>query len=188
MQENGIMEWINGNLGSKLTMLYPCSVLVGENAKTDYLGIAYAGQGQNQDTGCKVYHLAKNTSSNVISKGISKNGGISNYRGLVKIKRGATNSKASVRCDGLMLDNLSRSGTIPSMEVDENDVKVSHEAVVGKIGEEQLFYLMSRGVSEDEATRMIVAGFIEPIVKELPLEYAVELNKLIQLEIENSVA
>jgi len=188
VQENGIMEWINGNLGSKLTMLYPCSVLVGENAKTDYLGIAYAGQGQNQDTGCKVYHLAKNTSSNVISKGISKNGGISNYRGLVKIKRGATNSKASVRCDGLMLDNLSRSGTIPSMEVDENDVKVSHEAVVGKIGEEQLFYLMSRGVSEDEATRMIVAGFIEPIVKELPLEYAVELNKLIQLEIENSVA
>src|SRR3989338_7389626 len=188
VQENGIMEWINGNLGSKLTMLYPCSVLVGENAKTDYLGIAYAGQGQNQDTGCKVYHLAKNTSSNVISKGISKNGGISNYRGLVKIKRGAINSKASVRCDGLMLDNLSRSGTIPSMEVDENDVKVSHEAVVGKIGEEQLFYLMSRGVSEDEATRMIVAGFIEPIVKELPLEYAVELNKLIQLEIENSVA
>src|SRR3989344_2017116 len=188
VQENGIMEWINGNLGSKLTMLYPCSVLVGENAKTDYLGIAYAGQGQNQDTGCKVYHLAKNTSSNVISKGISKNGGISNYRGLVKIKRGATNSKASVRCDGLMLDNLSRSGTIPSMEVDENDVKVSHEAVVGKIGEEQLFYLMSRGVSEDEATSIIVAGFIEPIVKELPLEYAVELNKLIQLEIENSVA
>jgi len=188
VQENGIMEWINGNLGSKLTMLYPCSVLVGENAKTDYLGIAYAGQGQNQDTGCKVYHLAKNTSSNVISKGISKNGGVSNYRGLVKIKRGAINSKASVRCDGLMLDNLSRSGTIPSMEVDENDVKVSHEAAVGKIGEEQLFYLMSRGVSEDEATSMIVAGFIEPIVKELPLEYAVELNKLIQLEIENSVA
>lgn len=188
VQENGILEWVNGNLGSKLTMLYPCSVLVGENAKTDYLGIAYAGQGQNQDTGCKVYHLAKNTSSNVISKGISKNGGISSYRGLVKIKRGAINSKASVRCDGLMLDNLSRSGTIPSMEVDENDVKVSHEAAVGKIGEEQLFYLMSRGVSEDEATQMIVAGFIEPIVKELPLEYAVELNKLIQLEIENSVA
>ncbi|MBI3623488.1 Fe-S cluster assembly protein SufB [Candidatus Pacearchaeota archaeon] len=173
---------------SKLTMLYPCSVLVGDNAKTDYLGIAYAGQGQNQDTGCKVYHIGKNTSSNVISKGISKNGGISNYRGLVNIKRGAINSKASVRCDGLMLDNISRSGTIPSMEVDENDVKVSHEAAVGKIGEEQLFYLMSRGVSEDEATQMIVAGFIEPIVKELPLEYAVELNKLIQLEIENSVA
>ena len=188
VHEKAILEWVNGNLGSRCTMLYPCSVLLGEGASTDYLGIAYAGKGQHQDTGCKVYHYAPNTSSNVISKGISLGGGISNYRGLVKIKRGAFNSKASVRCDGLMLDNESRSGTIPSMEVDENDVKVSHEAAVGKIGEEQLFYLMSRGISENEATKMIVSGFIEPIVKELPLEYAVELNKLIELEIENSVA
>lgn len=186
--EKAILEWVNGNLGSKITMLYPCSMLLGEGASTDYLGIAYAGKGQHQDTGCKVYHYAPNTSSNVISKGISLGGGISNYRGLVKIKKGAFNSKASVRCDGLMLDNESRSGTIPSMEVDENDVKVAHEAAVGKIGEEQLFYLMSRGISEDEAIKMIVSGFIEPITKNLPLEYAVELNKLIELEIENSVA
>lgn len=188
VHENGILEWVNGNLGSKISMLYPCSVLIGENSSTDYTGVAYAGKGQNQDTGCKVYHLAKNTSSNIVSKGISIGGGISNYRGLVKIKKGAINSKSSVRCDGLMLDNDSRSGTIPSMEVSENDVKVSHEAVVGKIGEEQLFYLMSRGISEEDAMKMIVSGFIEPIVKELPLEYAVELNKLIELEIENSVA
>jgi len=161
--------------------------LVGENSKTDYLGIAFAGKGQNQDTGCKVYHIGKNTSSNVVSKSISKDGGISNYRGYVKIVKGAKNSKASVRCDGLMLDNSSRSGTIPSMEVDEDDVVVAHEATVGKIGEEQLFYLRSRGISEDEATKMIVSGFIEPIVKALPMEYALELNRLIELEIENSV-
>ncbi len=185
--ENAIMEWVNGNLGSRVTMLYPCSVLVGENSKTDYLGIAYAGKGQYQDTGCKVYHLAPHTSSNIISKGICLGGGVSSYRGLIVMKRGAIDSKASVKCDGLMLDNESRAMTFPSMEVDENDVKVAHEAAVGKIGEEQLFYLMSRGISEDEATKMIVAGFIEPVVKELPLEYAVELNRLIELEIENSV-
>jgi len=185
--ENAIMEWVNGNLGSRVTMLYPCSVLVGENSKTDYLGIAYAGKGQYQDTGCKVYHLAPHTSSNIISKGICLGGGVSSYRGLIVMKRGAIDSKASVKCDGLMLDNESRAMTFPSMEVDENDVKVAHEAAVGKIGEEQLFYLMSRGISEDEATKMIVAGFIEPVVKELPLEYAAELNRLIELEIENSV-
>src|SRR3989344_570830 len=185
--ENGILEWVNGNMGSKVTMLYPCSVLVGENAKTNYIGIAFAGKGQYQDTGCKVYHNAKNTSSNVVSKGISLDGGISSYRGLVKIRQGSVNSKSSVRCDGLMLDSESKSMTDPSMDVGESDVKVSHEAVVGRIGEEQLFYLMSRGLSEDEATKMIVAGFIEPVIKELPLEYAVELNRLIELEIENSV-
>jgi Fe-S cluster assembly protein SufB len=187
VHENGIMEWVNGNMGSKMTMLYPCSVLIGENARTDYVGIAYAGKGQNQDTGCKVYHLAPNTKCNVISKSICKDGGITSYRGLVEIKKGCTNSKASVRCDGLMLDNLSKAKTFPSMEVSENDVEVSHEAAVGKIGEDQLFYLMSRGLSEEEATKMIVAGFIEPVIKELPLEYAAELNKLIELEIENSV-
>lgn len=185
--ENAIIEWVNGNLGSKITMLYPCSVLVGENSKTDYLGIAYAGKDQYQDTGCKVYHIGKNTSSSILSKGISKNGGVSSYRGLVKISKGAKNSKSSVCCDGLMLDNLSKTMTNPSMDVSEDEINVSHEATIGKVGEEQLFYLMSRGLSEQEATKLIVSGFIEPIIKELPLEYAVELNKLIELEIENSV-
>lgn len=187
VHENAIMEWVNGNMGSKLTMLYPCSVLIGENSKTDYLGIAFAGAGQYQDTGCKVHHLAKNTSSNIISKSISKDSGVSSYRGLVTIKQGCKGSKTSVVCDGLMLDNKSKAITFPSMVVSESDVKVAHEAAVGKVGEEQLFYLMSRGLSEEEATKMIVSGFIEPIIKELPLEYALELNRLIELEIENSV-
>lgn len=187
VHENGVMEWVNGNTGSKVTMLYPCSVLIGKNAKTDYIGIAFASHGQYQDTGCKVYHLAPNTSSHVISKGISKDGGITSYRGLVDIKKGAIDSKSSVRCDGLMLDDKSKATTLPSMVVSESQVNVAHEAFVGKIGEEQLFYLMSRGLSEEEATKMIVAGFIEPLIKELPLEYAVELNRLIELEIENSV-
>ncbi|PIO08248.1 Fe-S cluster assembly protein SufB [Candidatus Pacearchaeota archaeon CG10_big_fil_rev_8_21_14_0_10_34_12] len=187
VHENAIMEWVNGNLGSKVTMLYPCSVLIGKNSKTDYVGIAYAGEGQYQDTGCKVYHLNSGTTSNVLSKGISKGGGISSYRGLVVIKKGAKNSTTSVRCDGLMLDNESKALTFPSMEVSESDVKVAHEATVGKIGEEQLFYLMSRGLSEEEAMKLIVSGFIEPLIKELPLEYAVELNRLIEMEIENSV-
>jgi len=185
--ENGVMEWVNGNTGSKVTMLYPSSVLVGKNSSTDYIGIAYAANGQYQDTGCKVYHMAENTTSHVISKSISMDGGITSYRGLVKIKKGCKNSKSSVRCDGLMLDDRSKAMTLPSMEVEESDVEVSHEAAVGKIGEEQLFYLMSRGLSEKEATKMIVSGFIEPLIKELPLEYAVELNRLIELEIENSV-
>lgn len=187
VHENAKIEWINGNMGSKLTMLYPCSILIGKNSKSDYLGIAYAGKDQHQDTGCKVYHLAPNTSSVILSKGISIDGGISSYRGFVKINKEAKNSKTNVKCDGLMLDNNSTSITYPSMVVSENDVEVAHEATVGKIGEEQLFYLMSRGLSEDEAINAIVSGFIEPIIKELPLEYALELNKLIELEIENSV-
>ena len=185
--ENAVMEWVNGNSGSRCTMLYPSSVLIGKNSKTDYIGIAYAARGQHQDTGCKAYHLAENTTSHIISKSISMDGGITSYRGLVKIKKGCKNSKSSVRCDGLMLDDRSIAKTFPSMEVEENDVEVSHEAAVGKIGEEQLFYLMSRGLSEKEATKMIVSGFIEPLIKELPLEYAVELNRLIEMEIENSV-
>ncbi len=185
--ENGLMEWVNGNTGSKVTMLYPSSVLLEPGAKTDYIGIAYANAGQHQDTGCKAYHLAPNTSSHIVSKSICMNGGITAYRGLVKIKQGCKGCKSSVRCDGLMLDNKSKATTFPSMEVDEHDVSVAHEAVVGKIGEEQLFYLMSRGLSEQEATKMIVSGFIEPLIRELPLEYAVELNRLIELEIENSV-
>ena len=185
--ENAMMEWVNGNMGSKITMLYPCSILLEKNAKTDYIGIAFASQGQIQDTGCKIYHLAPETSSKIISKGISKNSGTTMYRGLVSIKKGAINSKSFVRCDGLMLDDKSHSMTLPSMEVSESKVDASHEAAVGKIGEEQLFYLMSRGLSEEEATKMIVLGFIEPLIKELPLEYAVELNRLIEMEIENSV-
>lgn len=188
VNENGVLEWVNGNLGSKVTMLYPCSVLVGKNARTEYLGIAYAGAGQYQDTGCKVIHMAENTSSMIISKGISNSSGISSYRGLIKINKNAKNSTASVKCDGLMLDNESKALTAPAMEVSENDVKVAHEAAIGRIGDDQLFYLMSRGLSEDEATMMIVSGFIEPVIKELPLEYAAELNKLIQLEIKNSVS
>jgi len=187
VHEDAVMEWVNGNLGSKVTMLYPCSMLIGKNAKTDYIGIAYAGEGQYQDTGCKVYHLAENTSSSVLSKGISIDGGISSYRGLVNIKEGAKGSKSNVRCDGLMLDNKSKALTFPAMDVHENDVKVAHEATVGKIEQDQLFYLMSRGLDENEAIKLIVSGFIEPLIKELPLEYAVELNRLIELEIENSV-
>ena len=187
VHENSLMEWINGNLGSKITMLYPCSILLGENAKTDYIGVAYAGEGQYQDTGCKVIHLAPNTRSTIISKGISMNGGVSSYRGLVSIKKGCINSKTNVRCDGLMLDNKSKALTCPSMDVSENDVEVAHEATIGKIGEDKLFYLMSRGLTEDDSIKMIVAGFIEPVIKQLPLEYAAELNKLIELEIDNSV-
>tara|TARA_Y100000310_G_scaffold328062_1_gene395490 strand:- start:30689 stop:32119 length:1431 start_codon:yes stop_codon:yes gene_type:complete len=187
VHKDAVMEWVNGNMGSKLTLLYPCSVLIGENAKTDYIGIAYAGEGQYQDTGCKVYHLAPNTSSSILSKGISMYGGVSSYRGLINIKEGAINSKSNVRCDGLMLDNKSKALTFPAMDIHENDVKVAHEAAVGKVEEDQLFYLMSRGLNEDEAIKLIVSGFIEPLIKELPMEYAVELNRLIELEIENSV-
>jgi len=187
VSDGGTIEWVNGNLGSKITMLYPCSVLKGKNSRSEYLGIAYAGKDQYQDTGCKVYHIGENTSSIVLSKGISKNGGISSYRGLVKISKSAKNSQTHVGCDGLMLDNESKALTFPSMDVHEHEIKASHEAAVGKVGEDQLFYLMSRGLSEEEATKMIVSGFIEPVLKELPLEYAVELNRLIELEIENSV-
>ena len=181
---NAYMEWVNGNLGSNATMLYPCSVLLEEGARTDYLGVAFAGKGQNQDTGCKVYHLAKNTSSTIKAKSISKDGGITTYRGLLMVAKGATGSKAKVVCDALMLDNISKSDTVPTTQIHENRVDIGHEATVGKVDPEQIFYLMSRGISEEQATQMVVAGFIEPIVKELPLEYAVELNRLIQLEME----
>jgi len=187
VEEDGILEWVNGNLGSKVTMLYPSSVLVGNNSKTDYIGIAYAGKGQYQDTGCKVYHLGKNTSSNILSKSISLEGGTASYRGLVNVKPNAKNSISHVRCDGLMLDDQSKSFTDPAMKIEENDVSVSHEASVGKISEDQLFYLMSRGLSKEEATKMIINGFIEPLINELPMEYAVELNRLIEMEIENSI-
>ena len=185
--ENATMEWIDGNLGSKLTMKYPAVYLLGEGAHGEILSIAWSGKGQHQDAGAKVVHGAPHTTSQIISKSISKDGGRSSYRGLLKIADGAVGSKSNVVCDALILDEHSRSDTYPYIEIDEQDVSVGHEASVSKIGEEQLFYLMSRGLSEQEAATMIVSGFIEPLVKELPMEYAVEMNRLIQLQMEGSV-
>ena len=185
--EDGVMEWVNGNLGSCVTMLYPCSVLIGDRSKQDFIGIAFAGKDQNQDTGNKVIHIGKNTSSTITSKSISKDGGITSYRGLLSVKKGATGALSSVECDALMMDSKSKSNTFPFMDIKENSVDIAHEAKVGRISQEQIFYLMSRGLSEEQATQLIVSGFIEPIVKELPLEYAVELNRLIQLEMEGSL-
>ncbi|MBS3059905.1 MAG: Fe-S cluster assembly protein SufB [DPANN group archaeon] len=187
VEENGIIEWVNGNLGSGVTMLYPASILKGDRSKSYFIGIAFAGKNQNQDTGAKIIHIGKNTSSTTVSKSISKDGGISSYRGLLSVKPSAKNAKASVNCDALMMDNISKSNTYPSMDIKTNTASVAHEATVGKISEEQIFYLMSRGLSEQDATQMIVSGFIEPIAKELPLEYAIEFNRLIQLEMENSI-
>ena len=187
VQKNGLIEWLNGNMGSNCTMLYPCSVLVGEGARSDSLGIAFAGAGQNQDTGSKVIHAAPNTFSTIKAKSISKGGGISSYRGLVRINKNAKNTKCSVNCDALLIDDKSVSNTYPFMKIDTNKVDIAHEASVGKIGEEEIFYLMSRGLSQEQAMQMVVSGFIEPVVKQLPLEYAVELNKLIELEMEGSV-
>jgi Fe-S cluster assembly protein SufB len=181
------VEWVDGNLGSKLTMKYPAIYLVGEGARGEVLSVAMAGKGQHQDAGAKVIHAAPRTTSTITSKSISKNGGRSSYRGLVKVHRGAVGSKVSVKCDALLLDKDSRSDTYPTMEVDEQQVGIQHEATVSKVGDEMLFYLRSRGLSEAEATLLIVNGFIEPFTKELPMEYAVELNRLIQLEMEGSV-
>jgi Fe-S cluster assembly protein SufB len=185
--EDAVMEWVDGNLGSRLTMKYPAVHMVGKGARGEILSIAFAGKGQHQDTGGKVVHSAPYTSSRIISKSISKNGGRASYRGLLKVDDGAYGSRSNVVCDALILDPQSRSDTYPYIEIDEDDVKIGHEASVSKIGEEQLFYLMSRGLSEAEASTLIVSGFIEPLVKELPMEYAVEMNKLIQLQMEGSV-
>ena len=185
--EDGVIEWINGNMGSKATMLYPCSILIGDNSKSDYIGIAFAGKGQDQDTGAKTIHIGKNTSSTIKAKSISKDGGISSYRGLLSVRKGAKYAKSSVICDALMMDNISKSNTYPFMDIKESSTNIAHEATVGKISQEQIFYLMSRGLTEEDATQMIVSGFIEPIVKALPLEYAVELNRLIELEMEGSI-
>ena len=185
--EDATMEWVDGNLGSKLTMKYPSVYMVEEGAHGEILSIAFSGANQHQDAGGKVVHLAPNTTSRIISKSISKNGGRSSYRGLLKVAKNATGCKSHVVCDALMLDSDSRSDTYPVIEVDAADVTVEHEARVSKIGEEQLFYLMSRGLSEEEASAMIVNGFIEPLVKELPMEYAVEMNRLIQLQMEGSI-
>jgi len=185
--EDAVVEWVDGNIGSKLTMKYPAIILRGERAHGEVLSIAFAGPGQHQDAGAKITHLAPHTTSQITSKSISKDGGRAGYRGLLEVARGATGSKSKVVCDALILDEDSRSDTYPYIKVDENDVDLGHEATVSKIGEEQLFYLMSRGLSEAEASAMIVSGFVEPITKELPLEYAVEMNRLIQLQMEGSV-
>ena len=185
--EDATMEWLDGNLGSKLTMKYPSCFLVGEGAHGSILSIAYSGDGQHQDTGGKVVHAAPNTSSRIISKSISKGTGRSTYRGLCKVYEGSSNSRSNVECDALLLNPTSRTDTYPYIEIEEKQANVGHEATVSKVGEEQLFYLMSRGMSEEEAMALIVRGFIEPIAKLLPLEYAVELNRLIELEMEGSV-
>jgi Fe-S cluster assembly protein SufB len=185
--ENATMEWVDGNLGSKLTMKYPSIWLMGEGAHGEVLSIAFAGEGQHQDAGGKCVHVAPKTSSVITSKSISKDGGRASYRGLLEVAKGAHGSRSKVVCDALILDEDSRTDTYPYIRIDENNVDIGHEATVSKIGEEQLFYLMSRGLSEPEAAAMIVSGFVEPITKELPLEYAVEMNRLIQLQMEGSV-
>jgi len=184
---DAMMEWIDGNLGSHLTMKYPAVYMMEPGARGEILSIAFASAGQHQDAGAKLVHAAPHTSGRIVSKSISKNGGRASYRGLVKVEPGARKSKSSVVCDALILDDKSRSDTYPYIEIEEQDVSVGHEASVSKIGEEQLFYLMSRGLSEAEASTMIVGGFIEPLVKELPMEYAVEMNRLIELQMEGSV-
>jgi Fe-S cluster assembly protein SufB len=185
--EDATMEWVDGNLGSKLTMKYPAIWLMGERAHGEVLSIAFAGSGQHQDAGGKAVHVAPNTTSVITSKSISKNGGRAGYRGLLEVNKAAAGSKSKVVCDALILDEESRSDTYPYIKIDADDVDIGHEATVSKIGEEQLFYLMSRGLTEAEASAMIVSGFVEPITKELPLEYAVEMNRLIQLQMEGSV-
>lgn len=185
--EDATMEWVDGNLGSKVTMKYPAVYMMGKGAHGEILSIAFAGKGQQLDAGAKVVHGAPYTTSRIISKSISKDGGQSSYRGLLKVVDGAIGSKSNVVCDALILDELSRSDTYPYIEVEEKKVSIGHEATVSKINDEQLLYLMSRGISEQEASSMIVAGFIEPLVKELPMEYALEMNRLIQLQMEGSV-
>ncbi len=187
VHEGATMEWVDANLGSKLTMKYPSCYLIGKGARGEILSMSFAGPGQHQDTGGKAIHVAPNTSSKITSKSISKGGGRASYRGLLKVHKGAHNSKSNVVCDALLLDPQSRTDTYPYIEIDEEDVTIGHEASVSKVGEEQLFYLMSRGLSEDEAATMVVSGFIEPLVKELPMEYAIEMNRLIQLQMEGSI-
>jgi Fe-S cluster assembly protein SufB len=185
--EDATMEWVDGNIGSKLTMKYPAIYLMGKGAHGEVLSVAYANDGQHQDAGAKAVHVAPYTSSIITSKSISKGTGRTSYRGLLKIYKGAYGSKSSVKCDALLLDENARSDTYPLIEIDEQDAQIGHEATVSKVGDEQLFYLMSRGMTEEQATGLIVGGFIEPITRELPMEYAVEMNRLIALEMEGSV-
>ncbi len=187
VHERATMEWVDANLGSKITMKYPSCYLIGPGAHGEILSMAFAGKGQQQDAGGKAIHVAPHTSSKITSKSISKAGGRTSYRGMVKVYDGAEDVKSNVVCDALLLDEYSRSDTYPSIEIDEEDVTIGHEASVSKVGEEQLFYLMSRGMSQEDATTMVVSGFIEPLVKELPMEYAIEMNRLIQLQMAGSV-
>ncbi|WP_299036483.1 Fe-S cluster assembly protein SufB [uncultured Pseudokineococcus sp.] len=185
--EGATMEWVDGNIGSKVTMKYPAIFLMGEGAKGETLSIAFAGEGQHQDAGAKMVHAAPRTSSSIISKSVARGGGRTSYRGLVQVLEGAHHSASTVRCDALLVDQISRSDTYPYVDVREDDVSMGHEATVSKVSEDQLFYLMSRGMAEDEAMAMIVRGFIEPIARELPMEYALELNRLIELQMEGAV-
>ena len=187
VSEGGTMEWVDANLGSKLTMKYPSCYLMGPGAHGEILSMAFAGKGQHQDTGGKIIHFAPHTTSKIVSKSISKDGGRASYRGLLKVHKGKGDVRSNVVCDALLLDEKSRSDTYPYIEIDDQDVDIGHEASVSKVGEQQLFYLKSRGLTEEEATSMIVSGFIEPLVKELPMEYAIEMNRLIQLQMEGSI-
>ncbi len=186
-EEGATMEWIDGNIGSKVTMKYPAVYLMGAHARGETLSIAFAGEGQHQDAGSKMVHCAPHTSSSIISKSVARGGGRSSYRGLVKVEPGASHSASSVKCDALLVDTVSRSDTYPYVDVREEDVSMAHEATVSKVSDDQLFYLMSRGMEEDEAMAMIVRGFVEPIARELPMEYALELNRLIELQMEGAV-
>jgi Fe-S cluster assembly protein SufB len=184
---DSLVEWVDGNLGSRLTMKYPSVYMMEPGARGEILSVAFAGRGQHQDAGAKLVHCAPHTSGRIISKSISRGGGRSSYRGLVKVEKGAKKVKSNVVCDALILDPQSRSDTYPYIKVEEQDVSIGHEASVSRIGEEQLFYLTSRGLTEPEASTMIVSGFIEPLVRELPMEYALEMNRLIELQMEGSV-
>ncbi len=186
-QAGASMEWVDGNIGSKVTMKYPAVYLMGEHARGETLSVAFAGTGQHQDAGAKMVHCAPHTSSQIISKSVARSGGRTSYRGLVQVQEGAAHSKSTVRCDALLVDTVSRSDTYPYVDVREDDVEMGHEASVSKISEDQLFYLMSRGMTEDEAAATIVRGFVEPIARELPMEYALELNRLIELQMEGAV-
>nr|MBA2414799.1 Fe-S cluster assembly protein SufB [Geodermatophilaceae bacterium] len=185
--EGATMEWVDGNIGSKVTMKYPAVWMMGEHAKGEVLSVAFAGEGQHQDAGAKMVHAAPNTSSTIISKSVARGGGRTSYRGLVQIADGSHGSRSTVKCDALLVDSISRSDTYPYVDVREDDVSMGHEATVSKVSDDQLFYLMSRGLTEDEAMAMVVRGFVEPIARELPMEYALELNRLIELQMEGSV-
>lgn len=187
VEKDGRIEWVSGSFGSKISMLYPMSVLKGDNSVAEFTGVSFAGHGQHLDTGAKVVHIGANTSSTINSKSISKSGGISTYRGMIRVMPTAKNSKSTVSCESLMLDDISRADTIPTIDIQNDSVDLGHEAKIGRISEDAIFYLMSRGISEEEAKAMIVRGFVEPIAKELPLEYAVEMNNLINIELEGSI-
>ncbi|ALG11591.1 Fe-S cluster assembly protein SufB [Kibdelosporangium phytohabitans] len=186
-EEGATMEWVDGNIGSKVTMKYPSVFLMGEHAKGEVLSIAFAGEGQHQDAGAKMVHMAPHTSSTIVSKSVARGGGRTSYRGLVQVNKRAHHSKSTVKCDALLVDQISRSDTYPYVDIREDDVQMGHEATVSKVSEDQLFYLMSRGLTEDEAMAMVVRGFVEPIARELPMEYALELNRLIELQMEGAV-